>query len=156
MSTRILVIDDDPAVLGMYQEILELEGYDCIPYTTPLLGVDEVVQLAPRMIIMDWLIGAAGLTANSLPSMELINRLRRAPATAHIPLLVCSAGGSLLHVYDDWFVAQRIVVVDKPFDMDVLLDRIIALIGTASTNDHPSLQGYVEPLAQPPNALGCR
>src|SRR4051812_22031080 len=150
MSTRILVIDDDPAILEMYQEILELEGYGCIPYTTPLLGVDEVVQLDPHMIIMDWLIGAAGPTANSLPSMELINRLRRAPATAHMPLLVCSAGGSLLHAYDDWLVAQRIVVVDKPFDMDVLLDRIVGLVGTASTNDRPSLQGHVERLVQPP------
>src|SRR6476620_10915678 len=99
MATCILVIDDNPAILETYGEILDLEGYICIPRSTPFIGVEEVAQLAPSLLITDRFLGTTPQTVLSLPTIQLVTRLRQSLTTAHIPLLVCSAAGPLLHTH---------------------------------------------------------
>src|SRR5262249_15815386 len=106
MPTRILIIDDNPVILDTYQAILSMEGYVCIPHTAAYIGVDEVAQLAPDLIIMDWFFDASDATSPSWPTIDLVTSLGQSPATEHIPILVCSAAGPLLHAYDDWFAEQ--------------------------------------------------
>src|SRR5580765_5042863 len=106
MPTRILIIDDNPIILDTYREILSLENYVCIPHTTPFISVDEVAQLAPDLIIMDWFFDTTDPASPSWPTIELVTSLGQSPATAHFPILVCSAAGPLLHAYDDWFAEQ--------------------------------------------------
>jgi CheY-like chemotaxis protein len=128
MSTRILVIDDDPEILALYEDLLDLAGYTCLSRTTPIMAIDDVAHLAPSLIILDWFQGALA-TATSVPTIELMTALRQSPTTTHIPRIVCSGVVPLLRHYDDWFAEQGVALVEKPFDIDVLLERIAALIG---------------------------
>lgn len=130
MATRILVIEDDPATLSLYQDLLDLEGYTCVAYTTPFITIDEVAKIAPRLIILDWHFG--GIEGTSLPSIEFVMGLRQSPTTAHLPILVCSALGAELDSMEGWFAAQNVGLLEKPFQVDALLARIAALVDGAS------------------------
>jgi len=128
VSTCILVVDDDLAILDLYEEILEFGGYCCVSSITPTLDVDDVAELAPSLVILDWFMSGSPAINASRQSIELITRLRQCPRTAHIPILVCSAGGAHLHVYDDWLATQDVALVEKPFHVSMLLGQIAALV----------------------------
>src|SRR5947209_3457162 len=124
MPIRILVIDHDLDTLAFYRDLLSQAGYTCIAHTTPLIDIDDIARIAPRVIILDWLVGAPEAIGTVLPSMTFVLRVRQAPATAHLPILLCSAAGALLDGHMEWFRAQGVTRLDKPFDIDVLLERI--------------------------------
>src|SRR3954451_4605971 len=77
MPVRVLVTDDDPATLAFYGELLEDAGYCCVLHQGPHLDVTEVAQVAPDLMIEDWVVG--GQTG-----YQTLSRVRHAPETAHI------------------------------------------------------------------------
>ena len=53
MKTRILVIDDDPAIAELVAINLEMAGYDVAQATDGIKGQALAVQLLPDLIILD-------------------------------------------------------------------------------------------------------
>jgi len=105
--------------------LLEDAGYCCVLHQGPHLDVTEVAQVAPDLMIEDWVVG--GQTG-----YQTLSRVRHAPETAHIPIVVCSAAGAQVHTYDEWFANQGVMVIEKPFDIEVLLERVAVLLDGAS------------------------
>ena len=62
MPARILVIDDTPAILELFQDLLTDEGYEVLLSASVMQDVAAVTQLNPDLIILDLLFGteAAG------------------------------------------------------------------------------------------------
>lgn len=125
MPSRILVTDDDPATLTFYGELLEDAGYTYVLHAGPHPDVAEVAQVAPDLMLQDWVVG-------DQTAYQTLSNVRHAPGTAHIPIIVCSAAGTQIHAYDAWFAEEGIVLLEKPFDIDVLLARLAAMLNGAS------------------------
>ncbi|MGB9586279.1 MAG: response regulator, partial [Anaerolineales bacterium] len=53
MSTRILVVDDEPRYLRLMEANLITEGYDVIKATNGQEAVDKVVKEQPDLVLMD-------------------------------------------------------------------------------------------------------
>ena len=53
MKKKILVVDDDPRVLDLTEQILEEEGYDIVTFSTPLGVVKKVQEEKPDLLLMD-------------------------------------------------------------------------------------------------------
>lgn len=121
MPKRVLVADDDPAMLDVLRLILEEGGY-AVEMAPGERSVLAKLDVPPDLIMLDVrLSGADG--------RDLCRRLKRRQSTKAIPMVMISASAETEETAElsgaDAFVA-------KPFDMDDLLDLVARLIGDAA------------------------
>jgi CheY-like chemotaxis protein len=111
---RVLIVDDDPAILNMLDELLQDELYET------LLATDgsEALTLArlekPDLILMDLMLPV-------MDGAEAIRRLKRDPDTMKIHIIAMSAGANL-RMHADQLPADS--VIGKPFDLNTLLASV--------------------------------
>lgn len=117
-TARILVVDDDPAVLSGLRRALALEGYEVTTAPDGEAALDAVSASSPDVIVLDVMLpGINGL--------EVCQRLRDRGVVT--PILILSARDTL---------PDRIAGLDrgaddylvKPFALDELLARVRALL----------------------------
>jgi len=116
----LLLVEDDRALADLLTWHFDREGYDVVRTADG----DEALLLAeertPDLVILDWMIeGVSGI--------EVCRRLRRRPATAHVPIIMLTARGEesdrirgLETGADDY--------VTKPFSPRELLARVGAVL----------------------------
>ena len=114
----ILVIDDDASIRDLYATILRGEGYRV---ETAIDGQDGLNQLGcgPDLIMLD-------LMMPFMDGSEFLRRLRRLAQHERTPVLVLSA-----HFAGATFTGAQ-SVMQKPFDMDVLLGRVSGMLAPAA------------------------
>jgi CheY-like chemotaxis protein len=113
----ILVVDDDPAVLDLLREMLEEEGYAVTAASAPP-PTAEVARLHPDLIVLDHRLRAAE------SGWDVIRRLGTDPATAAVPILLCTAATGDVRCLADQLTTRGVEVVLKPFDLDDLLAAV--------------------------------
>jgi CheY-like chemotaxis protein len=123
---RILVVDDTSAILELYHDLLTDEGYEVSLDTGPRLDLDQIAQRAPDLIILDYLFGqeAAGLV--------MVQQLAMHPATARIPIIVCTAAVQLIADVRPDLERLGIAVLPKPFAVDDLLALVAHALAPAT------------------------
>ncbi|MFC0219264.1 CheY-like chemotaxis protein [Pseudochelatococcus lubricantis] len=114
----VLIIDDDPAVLGALKFALEIEGYAVRCYTSPteFLEAHDLPSNA-CLVVDEKMPGASGL--DMLASLALERR------SAMPAILITSYPSTTLR---DRAQAQGIPIVEKPFLNNALSDAITAVM----------------------------
>jgi CheY-like chemotaxis protein len=107
----VLLVEDDAALRELMAEILTDEGYAVLEAKDGRHGLRLAQEHMPSLILADQVLPA-------MSGIELLERLRASRATRSIPVVLVSGrpadGGSL----------QPDEVIDKPFDLDVLLSHV--------------------------------
>jgi two-component system KDP operon response regulator KdpE len=110
---RILVVDDEPAILRAVGAGLSTRGYHVLRATTGLEALDVAIGDNPDVVVLDL----------GLPDMDGVEVCRRLRAWSSVPIVVLSADGAerrkvlaLDEGADDY--------VTKPFAMSELLARV--------------------------------
>ena len=115
MPTRILVVDDEPAVADLIEAVLKEEGYTVAIARDGVQGLLLAREWEPDLILMDVMLpGVDGGTA--------IRRLKSEPATADIPIVAMSAGRNIRAHTGELDGADRALA--KPLDIDALLAQV--------------------------------
>lgn len=83
-STTVLVVDDDAASRTLCRRALVRQGYQVREAVNGQAALDEVRRQAPDVIVMD-------VTMPVMDGLECTRRLKAAPATANIPVIILSA-----------------------------------------------------------------
>jgi two-component system KDP operon response regulator KdpE len=117
LGLRILIVEDEPALLRALRINLRARGYDVATATTGREALAEARRLAPEAVLLD-------LGLPDVDGTEVIRDLR-AWSTAPVIVLSGRAGsgdkiGALDAGADDY--------VTKPFDMEELLARLRAAL----------------------------
>jgi DNA-binding response OmpR family regulator len=129
MKKYILLIDDDPALTTSTSFNLQKLGYETATVSTAEAGISMISQRVPDVILLD--IG--------LPDMDGLEALRVIQQHADVPVIFVTARRREL----DQIIGLELGAADyitKPFDMDVLLARIKAVLRRTSTLTKPRLQ----------------
>lgn len=112
---RVLVVDDDSALRESVAQVLEDEGYTVDRATDGVAAMAYVAKNRPDLILLDVL----------MPNMngrQVLEKLRGNQDTANIPILVMSAVSG---IEANRSVAQDAAdVVEKPFDLEELLNKV--------------------------------
>jgi putative two-component system response regulator len=117
---RILVVDDDADVAVLLRMTLEAEGYGVRVAADGQQALDAVAADVPDLVVLD-------LDMPNMGGLEVCERLKQAPATRLLPILILSGGDpaeARVHAWDlgaDEFLT-------KPPNTQVLLSRCRSLL----------------------------
>ena len=122
--TRVLVVDDDPALLRALRIGLEVRGFEVIVARTGAEGLSRAAQAMPQLIVLDL----------GLPDLDGVEVCRRLRQWTEVPVIVLSALDSedrkvlaLDSGADDY--------VTKPFGMQELEARLRVALRHAAARD---------------------
>lgn len=124
MKVCILVIDDEKDLLELLRMTLEGAGYEVETAASGAEAVARIRRHPPDLILLDVML-------EDVSGIKLTGRLKNAPETANIPILMLTAKDS----ETDMVVGLSVGADDymtKPFSNAVLLARIEALLRRAS------------------------
>jgi CheY-like chemotaxis protein len=121
-QAHVLVVDDDESLIDLYRDVLGDEGYR-ITALTDAPGDPAIVRaLAPDVLLLDLRLG------NGLDGPSLLDRLATDPATAAIPVVLCTGDVREVEALRRRDGGLAAAVVFKPFD----LDHLLAVVATAA------------------------
>jgi two-component system phosphate regulon response regulator PhoB len=130
-SARLLLAEDDPAMVELLRWTLERQGFEVVHTASGEEALLLAVEGGPDLIILDWML-------EELSGIEVCRRLRRDPETANIPIIMLTARGEeadrvrgLETGADDY--------VTKPFSPPELVARLRAVLRRV----RPALAGMV-------------
>ena len=86
MTRKILVIEDDPSALKFAAYALQQGGYQVLTATNGVEGLKMAQDEEPDLLVLDVMLPG-------MDGFELCHRLRNAPATAELPILMLSVKG---------------------------------------------------------------
>jgi DNA-binding response OmpR family regulator len=145
MAAQIMVINDSEEILEMIRQLLTDEGYSVTTYTAPDLAVAHFPNDKPDAIILDWLFGREDR------GMQMLQRLKLRPATASIPIIVCTAAMRRVQEVESFLQAKGVRVVYKPFAVEELLTALSeALQATGLTETAKADESFMDRLGQLP------
>ncbi|MBK7317147.1 GAF domain-containing protein [Candidatus Villigracilis affinis] len=81
---HVLVVDDDPHIADMLQQILPASEFDLRSAEDGVAGLEAISQIRPDVLLLD-------IMMPRLDGFGVIERLRANPATQDIPIIVISA-----------------------------------------------------------------
>jgi two-component system response regulator MprA len=122
MNERILIIEDDPAILKVLQRGLAYEGYTVDVATDGRTGLNLVHDHHPDLVILDWM----------LPGMDGLEVCRRLRLQGGLPILMLTAKDTIQDRVQGLDAGADDYIV-KPFNLDELTARIRALFRRTQT-----------------------
>jgi DNA-binding response OmpR family regulator len=125
---RIAVIDDEPDLLGLIQDVFDQRGWETVLYLNGATALAEIVHDPPDVIILDLWLGSG------ISGWDVLEDLQAHHLTRDIPVIIWSAVDPELRDRGDWLREQDIAVLPKPFEIDdlyaVVDDVLTARMGT--------------------------
>lgn len=129
MATRILVVDDEPNILGTVAPLLRARGYDVLSAMTGRAALEAAERDKPDLIVLDL----------GLPDINGVEVCREVRKSQSIPILVLSARGAegdKVNALD----AGADDYVTKPFGPRELVARLEAVMRRARPDgDEPTI-----------------
>ena len=119
-SQRVLVVDDDPAIVELITTRLELAGYRAFSARNGQQGITRVAEVHPAALILD-------INMPGLDGFEVLRRLRRSGHLARLPTMVLTARNQP----EDVRLAIELGARDylaKPFNDQNFLTRVARLL----------------------------
>ncbi len=116
--SKLLIVDDEVAILEALTDILSVEGYEVATAANGAEGLKRAGEERPDLILLD-------LMMPVMDGQEMLRRLKEDSALRSIPVVVMSAGRvSKSELQGSHFLA-------KPFELDDLLDTVAAELNKA-------------------------
>jgi len=122
VGARILIVDDEPNILGTVAPLLRARGYEVFSAMSGRAGLESVERDKPDLVVLDL----------GLPDIDGVEVCRQIRETTNVPIVVLSARGAegdkvgaLDAGADDY--------VTKPFGAEELLARIRASLRRVET-----------------------
>lgn len=120
MSSRVLIIEDDPSIVEMLRYNLEKSGFEPLVAMDGEEGVMMVEEESPDLVVLDWMLPL-------MSGIEVCRRIRRRPESKDLPIIMLTAKGEeadrvrgLENGADDYVV--------KPFSPSEMMARIKAVL----------------------------
>ena len=124
MTSRVFVLDDDPAMVEAVMAVLVHDGFEVDGTSDSAAFLRTVLRTPPDLVVLD--VNMPGLTG-----WEICDILRRQPVTAALPVLFLTGRGEVA----DRITAMQVGGTDhltKPFRAEDLRARARALTGRAA------------------------
>ncbi len=117
MHKKIVVVDDELAILEVLSVILKMEGYDTQTFSSGERLVEKLEHNTPDLILLDF--SLPGETGDSIA-----RKLKSHKETHDVPIIMLSAH----HAIEQTALASGVnLFIPKPFSIDTLINAIHAV-----------------------------
>ena len=119
VTTRILVVDDTPALLDVVRRCLESEGYVVRTCLESRYAVGMAQEDPPDVIMLD-------VVMPEVSGWEILAALRADPAFVRTPVIVCTAyvAEALGRLAELKGPDQHLGLLPKPFEIEELIEVV--------------------------------
>ena len=131
---KILIVEDEQDILDLITLYLEKEGFRTVSAKTGTEGLRQVKQEKPDLVVLD-------LMLPEIDGLEICKRLRAAPDTALLPIIMLTAKAE----ESDTVIGLALGADDyvtKPFSPKALVARIKALLRRLERKPDENLPQY--------------
>lgn len=134
VKPRILIVEDESALVEILRYNLEKEGFDVAAAGDGEEALTAIDEQKPDLVILDWMLPLVS-------GLEICRQLRRKPETREMPIIMLTARGEEadrvrgLEVGADDYVA-------KPFSPSELVARVRAVLRRAKPSTSSELLTY--------------
>lgn len=119
-KTPILIIEDDPDILGLMKHNLERDGYTVSGAPTGEEGLRLARRSAPTLVVLD-------LMLPGMDGLEVLRQLRTDPKTCQVPAVIVSAKGEEADIVSGLELGADDYLT-KPFSPRVFVARVRAVL----------------------------
>jgi DNA-binding response OmpR family regulator len=123
VPTDIIVVDDNKDISALLKSVLEFSGHSVAVCPEKDSLFQALLAYHPQLIVMDMMLG-------NDDGRDLCRLLKADPKTNHIPVLMISAHPDAGESCRD---AGASAFLEKPFEMEELLDQTKALLTKAAS-----------------------
>ncbi len=120
MTTRVLVVDDEPSIQSLLSRVLVREGFEVLSAMNGQEGLLVAAQEKPDLIILD-------LNLPDLYGEEVCSKLRQDSTTENVPILILT-GKNALGLSARCLDGGADAYLSKPFDIADILAHLRALL----------------------------
>jgi len=117
MTKKILIIDDDPAIVEFLEDFLQDNGFATISAFDGMQGLDQLRAGRPDLITLDMDMPEKG-------GVLFYAAMRKDAATRDIPVVVVSGVGPRPPA-----IGKDVPVITKPIDTDALMGHVKSMLG---------------------------
>lgn len=110
---RVVVVNDDQAILDLYRDMLEELEYEPVTMVTYAIETDRIRAAAPDAVILDLEVGE-----QAHYGVDMARQLREDQRLAAIPIVVCTANADALNGERSTLEELDVPVLLKPFTTD--------------------------------------
>jgi phosphate regulon transcriptional regulator PhoB len=120
MSTRVLIVEDEPDIRELVVHHLKRDGYQVTAASSGEEALRQVQAAPPDLVLLD-------LMMPVMDGLEVCRRLRQDPATAMLPIVMLTAKGDEVDRVLGLEIGADDYIV-KPFSPKELLARVRAVL----------------------------
>lgn len=117
MPMQALVIDDDPAIKGMLDLSLGLEGIDVRFASDGASGLEMAMGDRPDVILLDIMMPV-------MNGLEVLMQLKDNSKTAGVPVILLTAKAAEDEIWTGWRAGADSYIT-KPFDIELLISEML-------------------------------
>lgn len=118
-KVRVLIVEDDPAVISFLQILLEGEGFE-VKSALGWAALDLAEEFEPDIILLDIMMPV-------MNGLEWSNRAKANPLLRKIPIIVLSAA-PVEDLKTKYMNLEASSFLAKPFNLDCLLNLVYAYV----------------------------
>lgn len=122
--SKILIVDDQPAVRELLKTTLEINDYQLLSAEDGLQAITIAQSEQPDLIILDVM-----MPNGELDGLEVCRRLKADPTTAHAVIIMVSAKGQQSDI-EAGLRAGADDYIDKPFSPVALIKKVEHIINS--------------------------
>jgi len=113
---RLLIVDDDEIHLKLLTHLLTGKGYQCYPFSKPFQVFENIAQVEPDLIILDYLMP-------KMNGVELCRKIKGNAVFADIPIIFITSNNDTESLVET-FNAGAVDYISKPINHYELFSRI--------------------------------
>ncbi len=122
MQSKVVVVDDEPAVVAVVCEVLEDEEIPAVPCEHGARALCCIYQERPSLVVLD-------VQMPGMDGIQIFQQMRAHPQTTATPVIFLTANSHLVSQRVPDYREQNATLLPKPFDVVALLDLVQSFLG---------------------------
>lgn len=127
---KVLIIEDDPLMLRMYQKIFSFDGYEVETATDGEMGIEKVRSVKPTIVLLD-------VMMPKMNGLEVLEKIKADPETKAIPVIMLTNLAGQQDVDKALTMGAVKYIIKSEYEPKQVSDMVKEIISAHSRGDVP-------------------
>lgn len=118
MASKIMVIEDEPAILKALIEVLQMNGYEVASAANGEQGLNTIADFKPDMILLDLILPGKN-------GFEVLKEVKASPENSRVPVIILSNLGDEEEIQQGLKLGAADFLIKADYDLSEVV-KIIA------------------------------